>query len=171
MIHLGCRQEAQQCCFSLKRGWKKIFVTSNLPLFQTNHVIMKAVSLLWAWQILFWCTIIGAVQHDQQWRCVSSPVITFFWSAAAWLQRGFPVPEERHKAATPPCYVLWGMSSSYQDDVTIHSPAKHCACVVSTASVWVWWWGLMGNVTIKWYTGHNGHYTCTFVINVCLARL
>lgn len=89
------------------------------------------------WQILVWCKIIGAVQHDQLWLCISSSVIPFLWSTAAWLQHGFPVPEERQKAAMPPCCVLSGMlavSSSYRDDVTIYSLAKHWACVVSTAS-------------------------------------
>lgn len=31
-----------------------------------------------------------------------SAVISFFWRATVWLQRGFPVPEERYKAWTPP---------------------------------------------------------------------
>lgn len=165
IIHLGCQQKPQQHCFSLNLSDKIVCIYKSASISNKSWHNESCFSFV-CQQILFWCKIIGAVQHDQLWHCISSSVITFFWNTTALLQHGFPVPEERHKATTPPCYVLWGMlvvSSSYQDDVTVHSSAKHCACVVSTASVQLSWGGLMGNfiitVTLKIITSQNTHYT------------
>lgn len=97
--------------------------------------------------VVCWCEISGALEHDRLWQyfrnLVSSAVIAFFWRATACLLRGFPLPEERHRAWTSPeaqtaivfCtekLVVSRMMSQFQLQQRVFSRRVCCCCSITS---------------------------------------